>query len=143
MTKEPWYESDSPNRWAFGVGIWASLFIVMVLLITTALWGLGIVTAPWTGRGNAYKQQQGSTNRVFAQQQFHDLYQDYQATVAKIPRYRKAAVTGDTAANINYTGLLSHCSDVVGQYNAASSKYLTKDFKDADLPYSLPQGACQ
>jgi nitrogen fixation-related uncharacterized protein len=137
------YESESPTRWFFGVWGWIIACIVMILVISAVLFGLGVVTAPWAGKGRAYQQQQSSNNRIFAQQQFQDLYNDYQATVAKIPTYIQLAKSGDTAATTNLAGLTSHCADVVGQYNAASGKYLTKDFRDANLPDQLDYNACK
>ena len=145
MATEKWYDSDDPTRVAWGIGRTVAVvvgFIVIIILIGTLLaWGFGIVTAPWQGKGSAYKQQQSGTNRVFAQQLFHELYNDYQATVAKIPIYKEQASTS-YQAQTNLTGLESHCNDVVAQYNAASNKYLTKDFKDANLPVALSYESC-
>lgn len=142
MARDYFYDSPKPSRWFFGVWGWIIATIVMIMVISAALFGFGVVTAPWVGRGNAYKQQQSSNNRVFAQQQFEDLNQDYLATVRKIPRYKTQAATGDTAAATNLQGLQSHCDDVVGEYNAAALKYLTKDFRDVNLPPTLDGSAC-
>lgn len=145
MAREKWYDSDSPTRLAWGFGRWfATIFIVITIfsmLVTAAGWAFGVWTAPWKGRGEAYKKQQSAVNRVFAQQQFHDLNEDYQATLAKLPVYRRSASTS-YQAQVNYQGLVSHCMDVVAEYNAASKKYLTKDFKDYDLPVTLSPAAC-
>lgn len=145
MSTEKWYDSDDPVRWGWGVGRWTATIVLALALfgglLTVAGWAFGIWTAPWAGRGNAYKQQQSSTNRIFAQQLFHDLYTDYQATVAKLPLYKQQATQG-YAQQANYDGLVSHCLNVVGQYNSAAGKYLTKDFRDADLPITLNNAEC-
>lgn len=122
--------------------ITGALLLVFVVL-PLAVFGLGIVKAPWVGRADAYKQQQSANNRIQAQALFHDLYNEYQATVAKIPVYKNVTGEGNYQANANLVGLLSHCADVVGMYNAESSKYLTRDFKDFGLPASLDAAACK
>ena len=143
----PFYETESEARWWAGITGRIVLALVLLLLIGGAVswvvFGINTATAPARGRGGAYQRQQSSTNRIFAQQQFQDLYTDYQATIAKIPAYQAQAKGGDTVAQTNLTGLLSHCADVVGQYNAASAKYLTAQFRDADLPPTLDSSTCQ
>lgn len=141
----PWYDSDEPRRWFWGITRWVVGLLVLSLSITLLGWAFGVWTAPWKGRGDAYKQQQSGDNRIFAQQQFHDLYQDFQATLAKIPIYNDQAKANpnDTAVQTNLTGLVAHCTDVAAQYNAAASKYLTKDFRDANLPPNIPPSQCR
>ncbi|GAC1521696.1 MAG: hypothetical protein NVS3B1_06240 [Marmoricola sp.] len=137
------YETENETRW--WVGIYGRLILAIILLSLLSIGGyaLSVALSPVKGRADQFKQQQSGTNRIFAQQQFHDLYADYQATVAKLPVYSQQAKSGDTAAMTNLTGLIAHCTDVVGQYNAASAKYLTKDFKDANLPVQLDYSACK
>lgn len=140
------YETESEPRWwagIFGRSVIAIfLLIVLGFLASGLALGFGTVLAPIFGRAHAYQKQQSGDNRIFAQQQFHDLNQDYLATVRKIPRYKEQAKTGDTAAVTNLQGLQSHCDDVVGEYNAAALKYLSKDFRDNNLPPTLDSSAC-
>lgn len=135
-----WYDSENPSTLARGgtwrVMVWIIAVVVFVLLLSLALWGFGVFTSPLKGRGDAYKQQQSSTNRIAAQARFEDLIADIKATDAKLLTAKKAVKTdpGNQILQTNFTGLTNYCLDIVGDYNAESRKYLAKDFKAWDLP---------
>ncbi len=143
MPRDRFYESESPTRWFFGIWGIIAASVVAVLLISTGLFAFGVVTAPWKGKGDAFKKQQSGLNRVFAQQQFHDLNEEYEATVIKVDLYKSVWMqAGTQQALTNYQGVQAHCLDVVADYNAASKKYLSAQFKDFDLPVVLDKDPC-
>lgn len=119
------------------------LLILGVVVLIAGGFALKVALSGPVGQGNAHIEKNNSTNRISQNSQFFDLKTDYDATVNKIPVYKEQAASGDPAAKVNLTGLESHCLDIVGQYEAASGKYISKDFKDAGLPESLDASACK
>lgn len=117
--------------------------VVLALLLSVGGFLLKVALSGPIGRGNAHIEKESSTNRIGQNSVFFDLKTDYDATVGKVPVYAEQAKTGDPVAKVNFSGLQSHCLDVVGQYAAQSGKYISKDFKDAGLPESLDPSACR
>lgn len=119
--------------------------ILGIIAVVAIVWGLTVALAGPAGRTGGYLKQQSTDNRLFANGQFFDLKTDYDATVRKIPQY-SADVHDKGATQIqrtNLDGIIAHCLDDVSRYEAASGKYLSKDFKDAGLPVSLDPTACK
>jgi hypothetical protein len=122
---------------AIGVALVVIGIIIGIFALTVGLSGI-------VGKGNAHIQKENSTNRIDQNSQFYDLKSDYDATVNKIEVFKQAAAANptDRQTQIDLTGVESHCLTVVGDYAAQSGKYISKDFKDADLPESLDASAC-
>lgn len=138
-----WYDSDNPSKLARG-GSWRLMllivaFIVFGLVVYAVLWGLGVVSAPIKGKGDAFKQKESANNRIAAQATFEDLYVDIKATDAKLAP-AKQALKADPKSQVKqtqFTGLQNYCLDVVADYNAEARKYLAADFRSTDLPYEI------
>lgn len=98
---------------------------------------------------------------VAAQRAFHQESNDYTADLAKITAATKAAatfeakphpdadsITGfqwqqeDTNLQSNVQGLIASCHNLVAAYNTDAESYLTQQFRDADLPSTLDDTAC-
>lgn len=151
--KEPWYESDNPSRVARGAswraGVWLIAAIVFFGLIGIGTWGFKVATADVKGQGDAHRQISSADNRLFAQGNFNDLYQEILASDWKLDHAAadKAAHPGDSFYNTAYTGLAAHCRDAVAQYNAAARKITQQRFRDEDLPSEIsnadPKTDCQ
>lgn len=139
MGREPWYESDNPDRVVRGAGLRIALWV----LAGVALTALGAVlvfafqtgTAEPRGRGEAYQQKESANNRIFAQQRFEDLSAEIEATKVKISAAAPVRRTSPEA-EVRYQGLVQHCASTVAQYNAAARSYTQQDFRAADLPPS-------
>lgn len=146
MPREPWYESDNPSRVARGVGWRAGLAIVAVVLFVGALsigiWAFQVSTADVKGRGDVVRKVNQADNRLFAQGNFQDLYNevisyDQRLDQAAADKAAHAGKDDESFYDANYTGLVNQCIDTRNQYNAAAKKISQAKFRDADLPYQL------
>jgi len=136
----PWHESDNPSTVVRGATwrtfVWIAAVVVLIGVIGGGIWLFTVVTAPVTGAGNAFRQQQGANNRIAAQQRFEELIADINQSDAKLDQAAadlKANPT-DQVTRANYTGLKNHCLDTVGLYNAEARKYTAAQFRASDLP---------
>jgi hypothetical protein len=135
-----WHESDDPEKFAAGAGwlTWkVALFSVIgVLVLSGLVWLVMFGTSDLRGRGDAQRDKNTGTNRVFAQEHFNNLYQEILSTDRKITI---AAETkdADRTSKQNYDGLRQHCLDTVADYNAAARNFSTEEFRDADLPVQI------
>lgn len=142
-SREPWYDSDNPSRVARGaswrLGVWVVAAVVFFGLIGIGIWGFRVATADVKGRGDVTVKVNQADNRLFAQGQFNDLYQEVLASDRKLDQAAKDVSDhpGDTFYSTNYTGLKAHCEDTVAQYNSAARKISQAKFRDEDLPYQL------
>jgi hypothetical protein len=138
--RDRWYDSSNPTTVVRGGTwrgmIWVICIVVFVVVLSFALWAFGVFTSPIKGKGDAFKQQQSSENRIGAQARFEDLYQEVQATDTKLTTAKQAlkANPDSQIKQTEFTGLINHCLDVVADYNAEARKYLAKDFRAIDLP---------
>lgn len=143
--------------WFWTIGI----LLVTALVVTLALWGFGVWTAPWKGQGDAYQQKHSSSNWVPAQQGFHQEFNDVQGYKAKLVSARAALAAFDQAhpnvgngtpydpllnqrtnLETTVTGLEQQCQNTVQQYNTDARSYLTEDWRDANLPDHLEVTEC-
>lgn len=124
--------------------IWAIIITIVIALGGVAWWAISVATADIKGEGDKIIEQQSAENFIRAQAFFEDTYADYEATLVKIEIAREAlaADPGNQTLTTNLTGVQNHCTNVVADYNAESNKYLSEDFKAADLPESLDPRAC-
>lgn len=153
MAREPWYESDNPTRVARGaswrIGMWIIVVIAFFALIGGGTWLFKVATADVKGRGDTTIKINEVDNRLFAQGNFHDLYQEIKASDRKLDQAAadKADHPGDTYFATVYSGLKAHCEDAVGQYNSAANKISQAKFRDESLPFQIdhsnPETDCQ
>ncbi len=142
----------------FKVVLWV---VVLGILVTALLWGTGVVTAPWKGKGDAYIQKNSADNWVAAQRTFHQEDNDYTADLGKIRDAKAALATFETGAKpdpnsiaafqwqqqdtnlrTDLTGLEQGCQQVAANYATDAQSYLTESFRDAGLPATLDAAAC-
>ena len=119
----------------FGIG-WALVIVLIVAALGAAWWGLSVLTSAPKGVGDAVVTKNSAANWTAAQARFEDLYAGIEAADRKIvlAAEQVAANPTDKTVQQTYTGLVSGCIDLVGDYNADARKYLAADFKAADLP---------
>lgn len=125
-------------------GIGAGWLLVIILgvigVITSAIfWGIGVATSGVKGQGDAIKINNSAENWTAKQAFFEDKYQAAITADAKIALFQKAvdANPKDRTAQDNLTGITSQCMNYVAEYNAESNKFLSQDWKSADLPTKL------
>jgi hypothetical protein len=153
VRNERWHESSNPTvvvRGATWRGfVWVAAAIGFILLVLAAIWGIRVATSDVRGEGDATVKVNSADNRLFAQGNFHDLYEEIKASDRKLDQAAadKAAHPGDAFYETNYTGLKAHCQDTVAQYNAAAKKVSQAKFRDEDLPAQIdgtdPATDCQ
>jgi hypothetical protein len=138
------------------------LFIGVIVVVCVALWGFGVISSPFKGKGDAYQEKNTSENWVAAQRAFHQEKNDYDAYLVKIAGAKDDVKTFEEAhpqlgngtpydpiaqqdGNLHTTlqAVQQQCVNVATQYNTDSQSYLTQDFKDAGLPESLDLTACR
>lgn len=141
--REPWYESDNPGRVARGAGWRIAGWIIGVMLfaglISGAVWGFKVLTAPVKGAGDVVRKQNDANNRIFAQEHFQTLYNQIQAYDRQLDQAAKDKNDnpGDKFFATNYSGLVKTCQDAVGQYNGDANKITQAQWRDATLPYQI------
>lgn len=118
---------------------WVIAIILLIVVIVAGLWVLGVVSAPWKGKGDAFKTKESGTNRIAAQERFETMYADVLASDQKLDGYAaaKKAAPEDVVTQTNYTGGVSYCITVRNAYNAEARKYTAEQFRASDLPASL------
>lgn len=126
-------EANRGIRWGL---LWALIIIVIFAVAGIAVWGVRVATAPIKGQGDAAITKYSAENWVRAQAKFEERYQDIQATDQKIQVATDAAKANpnDKTAGQTAAGLKSYCISAVADYNAEARKYLSADFRAADLP---------
>lgn len=149
MSKEPWYESENPDRVARALGFrivaWIVVALVVAGIIGGAAWGISVLTAGPKGAGDVHRRNQDAGNRIYAQAHFQDLYGDIQSYGLQLKQAAadKAAHPGDSYYATTYTGLFNTCVSAVNQYNADTGKALFTDWRSAGLPDHISaQDAC-
>jgi hypothetical protein len=139
-----WHESDDPEKFTAGAGwlTWkVALFgTIAVLILSGLVWLVMFGTSDLRGRGDAQQQRNSGENRVRAQKAFHDNYQSVLTADRniQIAYDEKQADPDDQVKATNYSGLVRNCNDAIGRYNSLARQFLAEEFRDADLPTSLP-----
>lgn len=143
------YYVPTSQKGLFGnIALWAIGLVLLIGAISIALWAFGVFTSDLKGRGDAVKIKNSAVNRIQQQEQFVQLNEDYQGTLAKIEISRQSlANAGATPeekqiAQTNLDGVKQICVDTAQQYNAQSQKYTARDFKSAGLPARLDAQEC-
>ena len=122
----------------FGL-LWIVVAVIFLGLIGVGIWGFTVLTAGVKGSGDAVIEQQSSENWTAAQARFEDMYADIVATDRKITVAAQALALDpeDRTAKDTYLGTVNYCISVVGEYNAEARKFLSEDFRSADLPEQI------
>jgi hypothetical protein len=126
-------EANRGIRWGL---LWALIIVLIVAAIGIATWGVRVATAPIKGQGDAAITKYSAENWTAAQARFENEYQDVLATDQKIDLAAGAAAADpdDQTKADTVAGLRSYCLSAVADYNADARKYLSADFRAADLP---------
>ncbi len=129
------------------LGLAISTWIIILIaagLISAAIWGITVATSGVKGQGDGIIKNNSSQNWIKQQAKFEDLYAEYEATQVRIDLFKETADANpnDAIAQTNYTGQVSHCTDVVAEYNAATRSFLSEDWKSIDLPPTLDPADC-
>ena len=122
--------------WRAAVGVLGILALVAV--IGAVWWGVKVATSDVKGQGDALQTKNSGTNRIRAQEEFVQTYQDVLAADQRVDVMWKAAQANPTTVNTtNYTGAVNFCIQAVADYNALSEKYTSADYRPADLPAQI------
>ena len=141
--KEPWYESDNPDRVARSGYLRIVGYVVLTLVIVGILggvaWGIKVAVSGTKGAGDVTRRNNGVDNRVYSQQHFEDLYA---AVTGEDQQLDQAAADvkahpGDDFYATNLTGITQECIRDRAQYNADANKVLLRDWLTPDLPHQL------
>jgi len=151
--KEPWYESNNPDRVSRALAgrgvIWVTAIAIFVMLLGGLVWGIRVATSDIKGQGDAITRKNSGTNRIAAQERFEDMYQDVLAADRRIDVLADAVKANpkSNVAQINLTGAVTYCIEVAADYDAEARKYTAEDFRSVDLPEQIdaldPTTDCQ
>jgi hypothetical protein len=89
------------------------------------------------GRAEAYKTVNQAGNRLAQQAYFEQTYQDIKATDRKLTQLAVDKTAKLDGADIRYSGAVSFCQQLIGDYNAAARKQVASKFRDVNLPPSI------
>ncbi len=127
-------------------------FVVASIAISWFVFGYNVLTASPRGRGDAHIQKEGASNRIAAQAVFvNDLTsivkfnQQYIDALKAVEDWDKAnagkqdnaiGTLANQRQNLVDTanGIRQQCQNVIADYNRAGASYLSRDFKDEELP---------
>lgn len=150
MSRDRWYPEE--RREARRVGWltfrWYVAIIVAVVVVGAviggAVWAVNVATSGVRGQGDGIAQRNSAENWLEAQARFEENFAEYEATLARIDQFHQVhlADPADAVARTNWLGQISHCTDVVADYNADARNFLRADFRAADLPDSLDLDTC-
>lgn len=117
------------------------LIVILVIgaLISGGVWLYGVATSGIKGQGDAVKINNSAENWTSKQAFFHEKYEAVKVADQKIGMYSKTAAANpsDRTAATNLEGMTSQCLNYVAEYNAESSKVLSRDWKDPELPTTI------
>jgi hypothetical protein len=142
--KGPWYDDPNPDRVArqggVRIGVVFLAFLVFFGIVGAIVWGVSVAVSDVKGRGDVVRKTNDADNRIFAQENFHQRYQDIKATDRKLDQAAIDAARpgpGQDAAIVRYNGLVSYCQSVVGEYNTDARRVTKGKFRDEDLPAEI------
>lgn len=113
--------------------------LVGLLAVGWGAWALNVAMSPVKGTGEAYAQRNSAQNWTTAQGRFEDLYAEVVAADQKvaIAKERLDLERTDRTAQDTYYGTRNVCLSIVADYNAEARKYLSENFRAADLPAQI------
>jgi hypothetical protein len=135
-----WYESDNPSTVVRGgswrLAIWIIALIVFIGLISIGVWLFKVGTSDVKGQGDAVQTKNSGTNRIRAQEEYVQTYNDIVAADKRVQvMYDAKAIDPSTVNNTNYTGAVNFCIQLVADYDALIDKYTSADF----IPEGYPE----
>lgn len=136
---------DRAVRWTGGrIALLVVAILIFVGLIGWGIWGITVATSGVKGQGDGVIQKNSSENWIKQQAKFEELYAEYESTLVRIDQFKIAADAdpNNAIAQTNYNGQISHCTNLVSEYNAATRSFLSEDWKSIDLPPSLDPEDC-
>ena len=138
MTK--WYESENPGTVVRGgtwrAGVWVIVILLFFGLIGIAVWAFSVVTSDVKGQGDATKTKNSGTNRISAQEEYVDVYNDILAADKRVDVMADAVKRDpNTVNNTNLTGAINYCIQRVADYDGLIDKYTSADF----IPEGYPE----
>ena len=118
--------------------------VLLIIGIPIGIWAFTVATADIKGEGDKIIEKESSENFIAAQAFFEDTYAEFDASLDKITLAKVAleADPTDPTLRTNLSGAQNHCVNVAADYNAESRKYLSEEFKSADLPAKLDSSEC-
>ena len=137
-------EYREANKAVSFVWLWVIIGVIVLGLIGWGAWGLNVATSAVKGQGDGVIKNNSAENWIKQQAKFEDLHAEYESTQVRIDQFKAVADANpnDVIAQTNYTGQISHCTDVVAKYNAATRSFLSEDWKSIDLPPTLDPTDC-
>lgn len=141
MTK--WYESENPGTVARGgawrLGVWIVVIILFCMVVGALIWGIRVATSDVKGQGDAITTKNSGTNRIRAQEEFVQKYNDVVASDRRIDQMGSALAQNPDSqiAQTNLNGAINNCINLVGDYNALVEKYTSADFIPEGYPTQI------
>lgn len=124
-----------------GKRVWIAVLAVLgVIALVVGTYLVSVAVSGPKGVGDAIIKKNSAENWTAAQARFEDLYAGIKAADAKITLAAanvEAAVPDAKTAQQTYSGIVSGCLDLVGDYNAEARKFLAADFRASDLPSEI------
>jgi hypothetical protein len=136
---EYYKEFDKHSRkTGWRIALWIIVGVVFFSLLGWAGWGLGVLSSPIKGAGDAFKTKESGVNRIRAQEEFVQTYNDLLAADQRITVMWKAQKKNPSTINeTNYIGAVNFCIQMVADYTALGRKYTSEDWRPADLPLTI------
>lgn len=131
------FDADS-RRVGVRVFGWSLTTVVAVLAIVALAFALTVAWAPWKGQSEAFKAKNSGTNRIRAQEQYVQTYNDLLAADRRVDAMWHARKDDPTTVNkINYTGAVNFCIQLVADYDALADKYTSADYRPEGYPAKI------
>lgn len=139
--REEYREANKAVSW---VWLWVIIGLVVIAAISWGVWAFNVATSEIKGQGDGVIKNNSAENWIEQQAKFEKLHAEYESTLVRIDQFQTIALANpnDAIAQTNYNGQISHCTDVVADYNAATRSFLSQDWKSIDLPATLDPTDC-
>lgn len=141
------YDLSGTGKVAWGAGWRLAVIIVCVIVFCGALSlaGFAISTAVSgpKGQAQAYQEQQSKNNRLFAQANFEDRFNQVVSDVFSVKAVYDTYKLEPTDINLTaLTGTITACGGEVTGYDADANKYLLRNFRSIGLPRYIDPAVC-
>lgn len=139
--REEYREANKGVGWVIG---WVVIIVLLVAALGAGGWAIGVAVSGPKGQADGYAENNSSENWIKQQAKFEELHAEYESTLVRIDQFKIIADANpnDAIAQTNFNGQISHCTDVVADYNAATRSFLSEDWKSIDLPATLDPEDC-